>query len=54
MVDAAQHESLNSFDDIDNFNSGDINLDNENPLIPLNHEFSNESLISAYYNISTS
>ena len=54
MVDAAQHESLNSFDDIDNFNSGDINLDNEDPLIPLNHEFSNESLISAYYNISTS
>src|SRR5436190_15678137 len=55
MVDAAQRESLGSFDrDIDNFDPGDIDSDNENPPIPLSHEFSNESLISAYHTISTS
>ena len=55
MVDAAQRESLGSFDrDIDNFDHGVIDSDNGNPPIPLNHKFSNESLISAYYNISTS
>ena len=55
MVDAAQRESLGSFDrDIDNFDHGDIDSDNGNPPIPLNHKFSNESLISAYHTISTS